>query len=188
MFVHYLLIAPNTKTNSLCVQTHLAKKLFLILNAWRLHLVGYCFAFFSATELIRIGLSVQGFCAWWIFRITKTRKKTYAKLLDLVCGDYSCGALVKISRYQMWKMPDHCCGFQGVNHLKREFCSEIILNGFTPIFNCGCNCWNFIVCMWLFTVYEENITCVCLRKKSMPLYLFIRYATFQKPIALCCRL
>ncbi len=31
MFVLSLLEAPNTKTNSLCVQTHLAIKLFLIL-------------------------------------------------------------------------------------------------------------------------------------------------------------
>ncbi len=32
MFVLSVLEAPNTKTNSLCVQTHLAIKLFLILN------------------------------------------------------------------------------------------------------------------------------------------------------------
>ncbi len=32
MFVLSILEAPNTKTNSLCVQTHLAIKLFLILN------------------------------------------------------------------------------------------------------------------------------------------------------------
>ncbi len=31
MFVLSVLEAPNTKTNSLCVQTHLAIKLFLIL-------------------------------------------------------------------------------------------------------------------------------------------------------------
>ncbi len=36
MFVLPVLEAPNTKTNSLCVQTHLAIKLFLILslNIW----------------------------------------------------------------------------------------------------------------------------------------------------------
>ncbi len=33
MFVHYVLEAPKTKTNSLCVQTHLAIKLFLILTS-----------------------------------------------------------------------------------------------------------------------------------------------------------
>ncbi len=33
MFILYVLEAPKTKTNSLCVQTHLAIKLFLILTS-----------------------------------------------------------------------------------------------------------------------------------------------------------
>ncbi len=44
MFVLSLLEAPNTKTNSLCVQTHLAIKLFLILmslNFYKEYLFGF---------------------------------------------------------------------------------------------------------------------------------------------------
>ncbi len=40
MFVLSVLEAPNTKTNSLCVQTHLAIKLFLILS-WISHVERY---------------------------------------------------------------------------------------------------------------------------------------------------
>ncbi len=48
MFVLSVLEAPNTKTNSLCVQTHLAIKLFLILMLWG------CFSVAGTEGLIRV--------------------------------------------------------------------------------------------------------------------------------------